>query len=84
MKKQTIIRSLIAMIVLSFASQYDLAVKKKKAQKKFKKAQINEVLPQKYIDTLIRLGITIHEGTTPPIVNGIYVANPTILLASTV
>jgi hypothetical protein len=83
MKNQTIIRSLIAMIVLSFAISTS-SCKKEKSAKEIQKAQINEVLPQKYIDTLIRMGITIHEGTTPPIVNGIYLANPTILLASTV
>lgn len=83
MKKQTIIRSLIAMVVLSFVVS-TTSCKKEKSAEEIQKAQINEVLPQKYIDTLKRLGINIYEGTTPPIVNGIYVANPTILLASTV
>ena len=46
--------------------------------------QINLVLPQKYIDTLKNLGISIHEGTTPPIVNGIYIFSPSILKASNI
>lgn len=81
MKKLIIIRSLIAMIVIVFTIS---SCKKEKKAEEIQQQKINEVLPQKYIDTLKKMGITIYEGTTPPIVNGIYLANPTVLVASTV
>jgi hypothetical protein len=46
--------------------------------------QINQVLPQKYIDTLKNLGLTLHDGTNPPIVNGIYLCSPLKLKASNI
>ncbi|MFN8284913.1 MAG: hypothetical protein U0U67_16945 [Chitinophagales bacterium] len=46
--------------------------------------KINEIIPQKYVDTLKRLGITIHEGTTPPNVEGIYYISPVKSKASNI
>jgi hypothetical protein len=46
--------------------------------------QINQVLPQKYIDTLKNLGLTLHDGTNPPIINGIYILSPLKLKASNI
>lgn len=46
--------------------------------------QINQVLPQKYIDTLKNLGLTLHDGTNPPIINGIYILSPIKLTASNI
>jgi hypothetical protein len=38
--------------------------------------KINEIIPQKYLDTLKRLGLVVNTGTTPPNVEGIYVVAP--------
>ncbi len=46
--------------------------------------KISEIIPQEYIDTLIKLGLPINEGTTPVDVTGAYVASPNLLLASNI
>lgn len=43
---------------------------------------IDGIIPQQYIDTLRGLGLTIYEGKNPPVVNGIYEFQPTVLLNS--
>ncbi len=83
MKKQIILKSIIAMLVLSIAVSTS-SCKKEPSAAEIQTKRISDIIPQKYLDSLIRLGVTIHEGTTPPIVNGIYLASPTVLQASTV
>ena len=38
--------------------------------------QIQTILPQKYIDSLKAHGLLLNEGSTPPIINGIYSVDP--------
>ncbi len=83
MKKQIILKSILAILVLSIGVSTS-SCKKEQSAAEIQTKRISDIIPQKYLDSLIRLGVTIHEGTTPPIVNGIYIANPTVLLASTV
>ena len=83
MKKQTFFKSIIVIISISFAASI-ASCKKEQSAEEIQNKRISDIIPQKYLDSLIRLGVTIHEGTTPPIVNGIYIANPTVLLASNV
>lgn len=37
--------------------------------------KIENVIPQKYIDTIVNLGMVVYEGKNPPNVNGIYLMN---------
>lgn len=46
--------------------------------------KIADIIPAKYLDTLKHLGITIHEGTTPPNVEGIYYISPVKSKASNI
>lgn len=55
---------------------------KKESSEKKQEQQINQVLPQKYIDSLKNLGLVIYEGVTPPNVNGIFLLSPHRLKAS--
>ncbi len=81
MKNQNqIFKTFLVMVVA--CSLIATACKKESATQK-QQQQINQVLPQKYIDTLKNLGITIYDGTTPPTVNGIYVISPFKLKATT-
>ncbi len=57
---------------------------KKESTTQKQQQQINQVLPQKYIDTLKNLGLTIYSGTTPPSINGIYLCTPMKLKASNI
>ncbi len=41
--------------------------------------KIQDIIPQKYLDTLKILGLTIHSSTTPPNVEGVYDISPTKL-----
>lgn len=83
MKKQLILKSFLAILVAGFAISIS-SCKKEQSAAEIQTKRISDIIPQKYLDSLIRLGVTIHEGTTPPIVNGIYQANPTVLVASNV
>ncbi len=38
--------------------------------------QIQNILPQKFIDSLKKHGIVVNEGSTPPTINGIYIIEP--------
>jgi len=82
MKKQTIFRSIVAIIVISFAIATS-SCKKENDQEKLQQ-KIDQVIPQAYIDTLKHLGITINDGTTPPDVQGIYEIQPATLKASNI
>ncbi len=44
--------------------------------------KISDIIPQKYIDTLAKLGLVINDGTTPPDVTGIYDLKPLVLVKS--
>lgn len=46
--------------------------------------KISDVIPAKYLDTLKHLGITIHEGTTPPNIEGTYEISPVKSKASNI
>ncbi len=81
MKNQNQIFKTVLLTLLT-CSVIATACKKESATQK-QQQQINQVLPQKYIDTLKNLGITIYDGTTPPTVNGIYIISPFKLKATT-
>lgn len=71
--------------VFLFFALATFAVSCKKENLAAKQQQkINDIIPAKYLDTLIRLGITIHSGTTPPNVEGIYDISPVKSKASNV
>lgn len=38
--------------------------------------EIQNILPKEYIDSLTAHGLTLHEGKTPPVINGIYNFEP--------
>jgi hypothetical protein len=38
--------------------------------------KISDILPQKYVDTLTKLGLNVNNGTTPPNIVGAYIAKP--------
>ena len=46
--------------------------------------KISDILPQKYIDTLAKLGLTVNQGTTPPNVEGAFRIAPLILKNSNI
>ena len=46
--------------------------------------KIEDIISAEYLDTLRNLGLVIHEGTTPPNVNGIYGITPFILKATNI
>lgn len=83
MKMQLILKGFLAILVIGFAISIT-SCKKEPSAAEIQTKRISDIIPQKYLDSLIRLGVTIHEGTTPPLVNGIYLANPTVLVASNV
>lgn len=81
MKKQTFLRSMIAIIAICFIATTGC---KKDELEEIQQKRIDEVIPQKYIDTLKQLGITINEGTTPPNMEGIYQISSAKLEASNI
>ncbi|MBB6109171.1 hypothetical protein [Mucilaginibacter lappiensis] len=46
--------------------------------------KISDILPQKYIDTLAKLGLVVNQGTTPPNVEGAFRIAPLILKNSNI
>jgi len=46
--------------------------------------KISDILPQQYIDTLSKLGLTVNQGTTPPNVEGAFHIAPLILKKSNI
>ncbi len=46
--------------------------------------KISDILPQKYIDTLSKLGLAVNEGTTPPNVEGAFRIAPLVLKNSNI
>ncbi|MBL0286787.1 MAG: hypothetical protein IPQ19_05055 [Bacteroidetes bacterium] len=84
MNNQKQIRNILLLVVIGFTSILASCKKDKLTDNETQQIKINEIIPQNYLDTIKSLGIIIHEGTTPPIVNGIYEVNPSILIASNV
>ena len=46
--------------------------------------KINSVIPQEFVKIVQDLGIEIHRGTTPPIVEGTFNMNPNLLLSTNI
>lgn len=82
--KTTTIAILLLLTFFSACKKEDTTTPDNVVKEQVQVQQINQVLPQKYIDTLKNLGLTIHNGTNPPIVNGIYICSPLTLKASNI
>ena len=63
MKKQIILKSILAILVLSIGVSTS-SCKKEQSAAEIQTKRISDIIPQKYLDSLISLGVTIHEGTT--------------------
>ena len=46
--------------------------------------KIEDIIPQKYVDSLTKLGFTINKGTTPPNVEGTYLFKPFTIKSSNI
>ncbi|WP_293789089.1 hypothetical protein [uncultured Pedobacter sp.] len=46
--------------------------------------KIEDIIPQKYVDSLTKLGFTVNKGTTPPNVNGAYLFKPFTIKSSNI
>ena len=46
--------------------------------------KIEEIIPQKYVDSLTKLGFVINTGTTPPDINGAYLFKPFTIKSSNI
>jgi len=46
--------------------------------------KIEDIIPQKYVDSLTKLGFTINNGTTPPNINGAYLFKPFTIKSSNI
>lgn len=75
MKKLVFALFALSVLIVSCSKKDDASAQQKK---------IDNIIPEKYLDTLKKLGITIYTGTTPPNVEGIYSISPVKSLASNV
>ena len=75
--------ALIAGVVLQFA-----ACSKSKdinpSDEEILSKKIEEIIPQKYVDSLTKLGFVINTGTTPPDINGAYLFKPFTIKSSNI
>ncbi|WP_293741290.1 hypothetical protein [uncultured Pedobacter sp.] len=46
--------------------------------------KIEDIIPQKYVDSLTKLGFTINKGTTPPNIDGAYLFKPFTIKSSNI
>lgn len=77
MKKLSFLTILLALFISS-------CKKDKLSKEEIQSKKIADIIPAKYLDTLKHLGITIHEGTTPPNIEGIYEFKPVKSKASNI
>ena len=87
MKNKNNIRLLIAIAAIVFAAATTTSCKKNEtivppSNEVILQQKIDEIIPQKYLDTLRNLGLTIHKETNPINIEGIYTISPTQLRAT--
>jgi len=45
-------------------------------------ADIHKIIPEKYLEEMVKSGFVVHGGNTPPQIEGVYLANPLELVAN--
>lgn len=79
MKTIKLVCCLAILVTMGCKKESETAQKEEVQEKK-----IQEIIPDKYLNVLKEMGMTINEGTNPPDITGIYLASPLLLLKTNV
>ncbi len=77
-------RKLLSILLVAVIAITSCKKDKTKDAEEVLQRKISDIIPQKYIDTLTKLGFVINEGITPPDVTGIYDLRPLTLIKSNI
>ncbi len=75
-------RKLLSVLFIAAIAISSCKKDKTKDAEEILQRKITDIIPEKYIDTLTKLGLLINDGTTPPDVTGIYDLKPLVLVKS--
>lgn len=84
MKTRIIYMLIVSIVLFISACKKDGALVDEINKTEIQKKQIQQIIPDRYLDSLKKLGLTVNVGITPPNVEGNYAINPLILQSTNI